>query len=388
MKTDKNIQVNLCVMGGGAMMVWSSPILLMLQSDPVEEENPLSRPITDEEASWIGALSPVGTLVGCFVPGYLAEKLGRRTTLLSSIIPMAISWVLVFTRKSIGVLYAARFIGGLAVVIPFGVIPVYCGEIAETSIRGILGSFFQIFITLGLLWAYSIGPFVSYMNYCIACAVLPITFFISFYPMPESPYYWATKSRKEDVIRVLMRLRGKKKAEVEKEAAEIEVTVQEAYSKQASKQATILDLFKVKANLKALIATCALGILGLFFYLKDAAGIQVSHVGWLPIFSLVTFMATYSIGLSPIPWTIIGEMFSHEVKSTATTIIVFTCCFLSFIISKYFINMVITFGQYTTMWFFGFFCILSLLFVVLFLPETKGKSLQEIQDEVSGKARK
>lgn len=68
------IPANLCVMGGGAMMVWSSPILLMLQSDPVEEENPLGRPITNEEASWIGALSPVGTLVGCFYPGYLAEK--------------------------------------------------------------------------------------------------------------------------------------------------------------------------------------------------------------------------------------------------------------------------------------------------------------------------
>ncbi|CAG5076623.1 Similar to Tret1-2: Facilitated trehalose transporter Tret1-2 homolog (Drosophila simulans) [Cotesia congregata] len=447
------IAANLCVMAAGSLMAWSSPVLLMLQNETVSEENPLGRPITTEETSWIGSILLLGSIAGNLFTGYLSDRLGRRTTLLCSIIPSAVSWVLIFTGKSIEFLYAARFIGGLAAAIPFGVIPVYCGEIAETSIRGILGSFFQLFITLGLLWAYSIGPFISYTNYCIACAVLPIAFFISFYPMPESPYYLAAKSRKEDVIKVLIRLRGKKRAEVETEANEIEVSVQEAYSKQA----TILDLFKVKANLKALIATCALiffqqmsgitvvllyselifssagefglsssvqtiivglvqflgscvnplavdrlgrkilliisssgaglslGILGLFFYLKDAAGTQVSHVGWLPVFSLVTYMATYGIGLGPLPWTIMGEMFSQEVKSKASTIVVFTNAFLAFIVSKYFIGFAVTYGQYTAFWFSGIICILCILFTVFYLPETKGRSLQEIQNNLNGK---
>ncbi|CAD6231436.1 GSCOCG00001406001-RA-CDS, partial [Cotesia congregata] len=449
------IAANLCVMAAGSLMAWSSPVLLMLQNETVSEENPLGRPITTEETSWIGSILLLGSIAGNLFTGYLSDRLGRRTTLLCSIIPSAVSWVLIFTGKSIEFLYAARFIGGLAAAIPFGVIPVYCGEIAETSIRGILGSFFQLFITLGLLWAYSIGPFISYTNYCIACAVLPIAFFISFYPMPESPYYLAAKSRKEDVIKVLIRLRGKKRAEVETEANEIEVMIE--FLLLIIKQATILDLFKVKANLKALIATCALiffqqmsgitvvllyselifssagefglsssvqtiivglvqflgscvnplavdrlgrkilliisssgaglslGILGLFFYLKDAAGTQVSHVGWLPVFSLVTYMATYGIGLGPLPWTIMGEMFSQEVKSKASTIVVFTNAFLAFIVSKYFIGFAVTYGQYTAFWFSGIICILCILFTVFYLPETKGRSLQEIQNNLNGK---
>ncbi|CAD6231439.1 GSCOCG00001408001-RA-CDS [Cotesia congregata] len=448
-------KVNLCVMGGGAIMVWSSPILLMLQSDPVEEDNPLDRPITDEEASWIGALSPMGTLVGCLFPGYLAEKLGRRTTLLSSIIPMAISWGLVFTAKSIEALYAARFIGGLAIAIPFGVIPVYCGEIAEPSIRGILGSFFQIFITLGLLWAYSIGPFVSYTNYCIACAVLPIAFFISFYPMPESPYYLAAKSRKEDVIKVLMRLRGKKRAEVEKEATEIEATVQEIYSKETN----LMDLIRVKANFKALVLTCllitfqqlsgivvvlfysevifesagkfslststqtilvslvqcsgscfnplvvdrvgrrillvissagaaiCLGILGMFFYLKDAAKSDVSNLGWLPIFSMLAYMVSFSIGLGPVTWIITGEIFSQEIKAKASTIFVFICFVFTFLITRYFVNVASAFGSYTAFWIFAVCCLVCILFTIFILPETKGKTFTQIQAELNGKNR-
>ncbi|XP_057340468.1 facilitated trehalose transporter Tret1-like isoform X3 [Microplitis mediator] len=417
---------NICIMAGGAAMAWSNPILLMLGEDPVNEENPLGRPISEEEAAWIGSLAAVGTLIICLFPGYLAEKWGRRATLLSSVVPYLLGWIILATGKSIEALYVARFVSGLGIAVAFAILPMYCGEIAETSIRGILGSLFQIFITLGQLWAYCIGPYVSYTHYWIACAVLPIAFFVLFLPMPESPHYLAAKGRTEEVIKVLARLRGKSEDAVRYEANEIEAAVRE----NLNRKATIMDLFKVKANLKALFITCALvtfqqmsglvqlfgscvnplvvdrlgrrilliisgtgsalslGAIGLFFYLKDAAKSDVSGIGWLPLTSMIIYMSTYSVGLGPLPWTIMGEMFSPEIKTKASGITVFICCFLAFVVSKYFISVAVSFGQFTAFWFFGVFCILSVLFTVFILPETKGKSLQEIQNELAGKASK
>ncbi|XP_044594914.1 facilitated trehalose transporter Tret1-1-like [Cotesia glomerata] len=447
---------NIAVVAGGATLGWTSPILLMLKKDPVSPDNPIGRPISEEEASWIGSLTPVGALVGGFFAGYLAETFGRRATLLSSVIPSTLGWILIATGQSVEMFYVARFIFGVALSISFAVLPMYCGEIAETSIRGILGSFLQLFITIGLLWAYSIGPYVSYTSFWISCAALPIAFFVLFFTMPESPYYLAAKGRKEDVVSALVRLRGKSEAAVRAEADEIETTVRDAYSKEAK----ITDLFTIKANFKALIFTCllvifqqmtginvvlfysenifasagnsgisssietiivgivqflasgvtplvvdrlgrkilliisgtgtaiSLGILGLFFYLKDEAKNDVSNIGWLPIASLIIFIATYSIGWGPLPWTVMGEMFSTEVKSKASGIVVFACWFLGFLITKYFSNIAAAWGQYTAFWLFGVFCVLSVLFTVFILPETKGKSLQEIQDELSGTSHK
>lgn len=143
---------------------------------------------------------------------------------MSSIIPSILGWILIATGETVEIFYVARFIFGVSLSISFTVLPMYCGEIAETSIRGILGSFLQLFITIGLLWAYSIGPYVSYTTFWITCGALPIAFFVFFFTMPESPYYLAAKGRKEEVISVLARLRGKSKDAVRIEADEIEVS--------------------------------------------------------------------------------------------------------------------------------------------------------------------
>ncbi|XP_057339496.1 facilitated trehalose transporter Tret1-like [Microplitis mediator] len=420
-------------MSGGAAFVWSSPTLLMLREDPINEKNPLGRPISAEEASWVESLTSMGVLAGCLFPGYLAGKWGRRATLLSSIVPYLLGWSLVGAGRCIEVLYAGRFILGLATSIAFAVIPIYCGEIAEPSIRGILGALFQVSITLGELWAFCIGPYVSYVSLCIACAALPIAFFISFYIMPESPYYLAAKDRNEDVVRVLTSLRGKSEDDVQIEADEIEVLIHtinfnvynlmnpfyvslgsgttkllisgiavvvgylEVIFASAGNTGMSSALEAIIVGVVQLLSSCInplvvdrlgrRGALGLFFYLRDAAKSDVSGIGWLPLTALITYIASYSVGLGPIPWTITGEMFSPEIKSTASGITVFTCCFMAMMMSKYFISIATAFGHYTAFWFFGSFSLLSVFFTVFILPETKGKSLQEIQNELAGKAR-
>ncbi|XP_012287765.1 facilitated trehalose transporter Tret1 [Orussus abietinus] len=442
---------NMCVVAGGAMMGWTSPILPKLVSSEVAADNPFGRPISDEEASWIGSLVPLGTVFGAIIAGYLAERLGRKKTLLLCTLPYTIGWILVGTATNIPQLYVARLISGIALAVPFTVLPMYVGEIAETSIRGVLGSFLQLFITIGFLFSYAIGPYVSYVVLCYSCATIPLIFFLCFLPMPESPYYLLSKGRKEDALQNLARLRGKTVQGVQKEADEMQAIVEEAFRNEAS----MADLFTVKANFKALLFTCALvafqqfsgidvmlfyteeifisahstipssistivigvvqvaasvvtpfvvdrlgrrillvfsgvgetitlGALGLFFYLMEVSKMDTSSISWLPIGCLMVFISTYSVGWGPLPWAVMGEMFASDVKSKASSITVCICWFIAFIITKFFSNVKVAFGSHTAFWIFGVCAALSVVFTIFLLPETKGKTLQQIQNELSG----
>lgn len=64
----------MCIIAGGAVLGWTSPVLLNLKANVTDPDlSPLPGPITDEEGSWIGSLTPVGALVGSFIAGYLSE---------------------------------------------------------------------------------------------------------------------------------------------------------------------------------------------------------------------------------------------------------------------------------------------------------------------------
>lgn len=119
-------------------------------------------------------------------------------------------------------------------------------------------------------------------------------------------------------------------------------------------------------------------------FLQDVTKSDVSAISWLPIVSLVIFIAVYCIGWGPLPWTVMGEMFASNVKSKASGITVCVCWLVSFFITKFANNLQDVFGQFALFWIFAVFCVASVLFTVLILPETKGKSLQEIQDVLSG----
>ncbi|XP_043525601.1 solute carrier family 2, facilitated glucose transporter member 8-like [Frieseomelitta varia] len=440
---------NLCCVASGALLGWTSPVLPNLGS--TLEDNPLGRKITADENSWIGSLISVGAIIGSFVAGYLAERWGRKMTLLSSVVPFLIGWVLIATAGVVYQLFVARIILGFALAFAFTVVPMYCGEIAETSVRGALGSFLQLFVTIGLLYAYAIGPFVSYVAFAIICAIPPVVFFACFFMMPESPYHLLKIGKREEAVQALAKLRKKSPASVQKEADEIQAAIDDAFRNEAK----ISDLFKVKANLKALIFTCLLvafqqcsginvvlfymgsifqaahsalpdsistiivgavqtatsgitplicdklgrrmllitsGIgeivsliaLGLYMFLQDVEKSDVSGISWLPIVSLVIFIALYCIGWGPLPWTVMGEMFASNVKSKASGITVSVCWLVSFFITKFASDLQQVFGQYLLYWLFAVFCVLSVLFTFFILPETKGKSLQQIQNELSG----
>jgi MFS family permease len=125
-------------------------------------------------------------------------------------------------------------------------------------------------------------------------------------------------------------------------------------------------------------------LLGLYFYLNDQDASNVENIGWLPIVSLCLFIVMFSIGFGPVPWLMVGELFASDVKSVAGPIAGTLNWLLAFIVTKTFINLRDAMGIGPTFWLFSAISIVGVFFVFFIVPETKGKSLADIQKMLAG----
>jgi len=123
-----------------------------------------------------------------------------------------------------------------------------------------------------------------------------------------------------------------------------------------------------------------LGILGTFLYLKDELGYtSLENYSWFTLACLIVFIATYSFGVGPIPWVVIGEIVAPEAKGFSNGVINFAARVFGFFLMFYFKDMNIAFGQHGVYWIFSAICFIGLLFSYLFLPETKGVEMSQVQ---------
>jgi len=117
--------------------------------------------------------------------------------------------------------------------------------------------------------------------------------------------------------------------------------------------------------------------LGTFFYLKETNGAE--NLGWLPLVSMILYIITYNLGCASLPWTFMGELCPSHVKGFASALVTSTCWFLAFIVTYTFADLRNLIGDHFVFWIFGMFSVAGALFSAFILPETRGKSLDEIQ---------
>lgn len=135
---------------------------------------------------------------------------------------------------------------------------------------------------------------------------------------------------------------------------------------------------------KFLLTCSALGcmisesVLGLYFYFLDKS-VSLDNFTWLPVLCLMIYTITFNIGFGPLPYTITSEVLPSNVKFFLATITGFTGWLVSFLVTKFFNDLNNTLGRGGTFWLFSGFCALALVFIIFVVPETKGKSFQEIQ---------
>ncbi|XP_022172838.1 facilitated trehalose transporter Tret1-like [Myzus persicae] len=430
----------------GTVLAWMSPALPMLLSADSKIK------MTADQGSWVGSLIAIGAIFGSIPAGRTADLIGRKPVIAFLSLPFIISWSMIYFATEVWHLYVARLIAGTCLGGITATVPMYIGEIAEKSIRGELTSFVQVNVTLGILYVYSIGPFVNYAGLAIMCGILPaIWFVLVLLVVPESPtYLWRSGKRKE-AEDVLIILRGKD-YDTSDELAALQKDLEE--KKPNSK---LSEMIKSKPTLRA--AFTVLGLLGFlscsginvvifyaesifkgsnsmispkacsivigvlqvvftfassqlvdragrrvlllisdsvmamclgslaFYFYQQERGVDVSAFSLVPLISLGIYISTFALGFGPIPGVMIGELFSPEFKGLAIGIVCVLASLIEFCVVKSYHTLLNHYNRGVTFGFFACCCVVGTCFVFFLVPETKNKSLQEIQEELAGKKR-
>lgn len=424
----------------GTCYGWPSPTLPYLQSEDS------SIPTSSSQGSWIVSIMILCSALTPIPSAYLADRFGRKTTLLVGALPFIIGWILVIVANSVPVLYAARIFSGLGYGIVYTVAPMYIGEIATNEVRGALSTLITLMNKIGILAQYCIGPFVSMRVLAGLNLIIPITFMVTFIFLPESPYYYFKFERSERAETSLLRLRH---GDIRTELKNIEINVQE----DMKNQGTWCDLIREATNRKAMwisigvftiqqlcgsaavvayaqvifkstaghfepyqesiilgcvqVATCFLsvilvdrvgrkpllllsalgvglmnGTVGTYFYFFEFNKDAVANIHWLPLVAILIYIICYAIGLSTVPYVILGEMFPTNVKLYASCIAHIYTGISMFAVQKLFQVVKDAWGNYTVFWAFSVFSLMGLVFMMIVLPETKGKSFASIQAQL------
>lgn len=150
--------------------------------------------------------------------------------------------------------------------------------------------------------------------------------------------------------------------------------------------ATLIDKLgrKILLYVSSVSMILSLGILGAYFYLLDETEINVEPYGWLPLASFVVYVLGFSLGFGPIPWLMMGEILPARIRGPAASLCTgfnWTC---TFIVTKTFLLIIDAIGSHGTFWLFGGIVCAALIFTIMFVPETRGKSLQDIERILSG----
>ncbi|OXA62848.1 facilitated trehalose transporter Tret1-2 homolog [Folsomia candida] len=425
--------------GLGTVLAWTSPALESMQKESEEFKE-----ISKESQSWVGAILTLGALFSAPVCGVLMDRIGRKNTMLILSVPFVLGWLLIGYAQNLAMMLCGRFISGFCGGGFSLVAPVFIGETAEDSIRGALGSGFQLMVVLGILFVNTVGSFADWQWLSLICGFVPLVFLISMIFVQESPRYLLMKGKNADASQSLCWFRKKTSSqEVEDELKIIEISVNESKAEKAKFSdlalphnlrpslimmalmlfqqlsginavifyttnifkaagsdldgnvssiivagiqvvATLAAVFvvdklgrRILLTASALIMCIALVALGLFFHLQENGNAKT--IGWLPLVSLMVFISAFSIGFGPLPWMMLGELLPPKVKGLVASVATMFNWFLAFLVTKFYQNLLDAVGAPACYWGFAGVCAVGTAFIILIIPETKGKSIDEIQ---------
>lgn len=369
-----------------------------------------------------------------------------------SSVPLIIGWILIGVAENVALIYVSRVLSGLAYGMAYSVLPMYLGEIASDRIRGSISTLLTVMAKSGILYAYAIGPYVSVRLMAWLAIIPPLIFVGTFLWLPESPYYLLGKNQREGAHKSLSRLRQcndvdeelERMAVAVKKSEENKGTFQELFFNKGNRMSLIIimglsaaqqlcgsqaiiaysqTIFEsVGSTLGASESTIILGVVqlvssavsssivdivgrrplllvsvigaaicntvvGLYFFLERME-IDVSGLAWLPMLALMVFIVTYTIGMATVTFAILAEIFPKNLKAVAGPAFTITGGVFSFIVAKLFQVVSDDLGSDYTFWGFAIFTYLFIPFVWFLIPETKGKPLDVILDEINMRSRK
>jgi MFS transporter, SP family, arabinose:H+ symporter len=384
----------------------------------------------------------LGTIIGAMTAGIPGDKYGRRDSLRLMAVLYVLSALGCAFALNWGMLVAFRVIGGLAIGGSSVLGPMYIAEIAPAKWRGRLVGFFQFNVVFGIMLAYLSNYIVGLFNlgnaewrWKLGVAAIPaVAFLLMLFGIPRSPRWLVKKGRVEEAREVLRKI-GEEN--YEKELQEIVASIDADHVKDDtffSRRyrlpiflAVSIGLFNQLAGINAILyylndifahagfskmssdlQAVAIGATNLLFTmvgmsLIDRAGRKVllligsvgtalclagvasvflshQHEGLL-LWLLIGYIAFFSISQGAVIWVYIGEVFPNRVRAKGQSLGSFSHWFMNGVISLIFPVMAAKSGGYPFV-FFAVMMVVQFFVVLLFYPETKGLSLEQLQKKL------
>ncbi|KAG4122517.1 hypothetical protein ERO13_D11G271700v2 [Gossypium hirsutum] len=399
--------------GFGCAIGYSSPT----QSSIMEDWG-----LSVAEFSLFGSILSIGSLIGAAISGKITDLFGRKLTM----------WIL-----------NLFYIGGW-LAIAFTKAPIYIAEITTKNVRGRFTTILQLMVGWGASFMYVVGSFVHWRTLALLATIPGLLQVLLIFFIPESPRWLAKVGREKELEAALLCLRGDK-ADISDEAIEIKNHVESLKSssrggivdifqkKYVRPLLTVVGMMVltnlgginafayysgaifVSAGISSMVGLITLaatqtvvGILGTTIIdklgrrpllLVSSAGLCFSSFltgvsfflkdfNWwdqgspiLAFIGLLMYMGSYALG-GGLPWLLVSELFPINVKGSAGSICNFMGNSTGWVVGYYF-NLLTEWSSAGIFFTFSAFCCANFILIATMVPETKGRTLEEIQASIT-----
>jgi len=402
-------------------------------------------PVSTVVAEIIVSSVVFGALFGAIISGRLADNYGRRRMLIVASIMFIVGTLIASLAPEVSWLIFGRFILGLAIGVSSYTTPLFISEIAPLERRGRLVLLNAIMITSGETIAfivdYALVPTHSWRLMFITGLIPAVLLLIGMWYMPATPRWMMLKGMVDKARVNLAKIRGRRNVDHEIKAIQrtleleqgswrdlinkrlISVLViglglgvlqqfvgintvmyygptifREAGFHSASAQvfATfIMGVVNVLFSLVALLLVDRIGRRKLLIYGLTLAAVSLALLGynlhhetsstlshWLTLVLLITYIAGYCVSLGSLFWLIIAEIYPLNIRGVAMSFVAAIQWGANFIVAATFLSIIHLLGMASTFWLYGVMCIIALAFCYFLVPETKGISLEQIEDNL------
>ena len=399
-------------------------------------------------AWWEGFLTgslALGCIVGCVVAGNLADRFGRKPGLLTAALIFALSSLGMAFSPDLSLFIASRFMAGIGVGMASILSPLYIAEVSPAHVRGRNVAINQLTIVIGILVTnlvnYALagnGPDAWRWMFGLG-SVPSLLFFAGVFFLPESPRYLMKAGRAGQALKVLERIGGKDFAGTTAENireslhGSHQVPFREVFARAVRPAVMIgigLAVFQqfcginvvfnytstifesVGADLnRQLMETVSIGVVNLIFtivamllvdrigrrplMLFGSAGLALSYLVlstllraqaspvFVSLFVLVS-IAVYGTSLAPVTWVLISEIFPNRIRGKASSLAVVSLWAAYFVLVFTFPVLAENLGTYGPFYLYAAICVAGYLFIRLKVRETKGKTLEELEEVMAG----
>ena len=401
--------------------------------------------LDDLSLGWAFSCLLFGCVIGTALAGRLTDIYGRRALLIWVAIAFALTSAATGLATTFTAFIIFRFLGGIAVGGISILSPMYVAEVSPPAIRGRMCTMYQMSIVIGILISYcinyalhDIGPW-NWRWMFITGALPSLAFLLLLMKAPETPRFLYRKGRLDEAAAILERISGREC--VEQQMAEIkasfsgdDVSWRELLKPGVRKPLGIGFILAILVHLSgvntiidyapvifksagfqmdaALFSTFIIGIVNLLFtlasfwiidrfgrkplYILGSLGMVVALAllslaamlghfsGMLVLGLILAYIACFSACIGPVFWTLMPEIFPNRVRGTAMAVPVLTQWVANALVVLFFPLAFNSIGKASTFFFLAAMALAQLFFTLFFVPETKGKTLEEIETHFGG----